>query len=356
MNGGGSSPVREQRAPVSQMLGIGAIASALGIALALLIDWFPVSASEEAHQIDTLWDVLLIVSVPVFVLVVTIVLYSALRFRMRPGEELADGPPIHGNTRLEVIWTAIPAVVLVALCTYAYVVLTNVEEAKADSMNVRVVGEQFTWTFYYKDAGGKEVVSNQLYLPKDRPVLFSVQSKDVLHDFWVPAFRMKIDAVRGITTHLRVTPNRLGTYPVVCAELCGLGHAAMRQNAHVVSRDEFEQWLSKKSSGAAAAPAAGGTAESGGGAPDGKAIFTGDANCASCHTLSEAGAKGTVGPNLDEVVPSLSKAEIKQSIEDPNAKITDGFSPGIMPGNFQETLGDDGVNAVVDYLKEVAGR
>jgi cytochrome c oxidase subunit II len=355
MNGGGSSPVREQRAPVGQMLGIGAIASALGVALALLIDWFPVAASEEAHDIDTLWDVLLIVSVPVFVLVVTVVLYSALRFRMRPGEELADGPPIHGNTRLEVIWTAIPAVLLVALCTYAYVVLTNVEEAKADTMNVRVVGEQFTWTFYYKDSSGKEVASNQLYLPIDRPIKFDVQSKDVLHDFWVPAFRMKIDAVRGITTHVRVTPNRLGTYPVVCAELCGLGHAAMRQNAHVISRDAFEQWLTKKASGAGAgaAPAAG---AGGGEAPDGKTIFTGDANCGSCHTLADAGAKGTVGPNLDEVVPDLSKPEIKQSIADPNAKITEGFSPGIMPGNFQETLGDDGVNAVVDYLKEVAGR
>lgn len=356
MNGGGSSPVREARAPVGQMLGIGAIASALGIALALLIDWFPVSASEEAHQIDTLWDVLLIVSVPVFVLVVTVVLFSALRFRMRPGEELADGPPIHGNTRLEVIWTAIPAVVLVALCTYAYVVLTNVEEAKADTMDVRVVGEQFTWTFYYKDSSGKEIVSNQLYLPKDRPIQFAVQSKDVLHDFWVPAFRMKIDAVRGITTHLRVTPNRLGTYPVVCAELCGLGHAAMRQNAHVVSKDEFEQWLSKKASGAAAPAGGGGTAAGGGAAPDGKTIFTTEANCASCHTLKDAGATGTVGPNLDEVVPALSKPEIQQSIEDPNAKITDGFSPDIMPGNFKETLGDNGVKAVVDYLKEVAGK
>jgi cytochrome c oxidase subunit 2 len=125
-----------------------------------------------------------------------------------------------------------------------------------------------------------------------------------------------------------------------------------------VSKDEFDQWLSKKASGASTGgqAAAGGTASSGGGAPDGKSIFTGDANCGSCHTLADAGAKGTVGPNLDEVVPKLSEADIKQSIVDPNAKITDGFSPGIMPGNFQETLGDDGVDAVVKYLKEVAGR
>jgi cytochrome c oxidase subunit 2 len=352
VNGSGSSRVREARAPVGQMLGIGATASALGIAFALIIDWFPVAASKEAHQIDTLWDVLLIVSVPIFVLVVTIVLYSALRFRMRPGEELLDGPPIHGNTRLEVIWTAIPAIILVALCTYAYVVLTNIEEAKADSLNVRVVGEQFTWTFYYKDSSGKEIASSQLYVPKDRPIVFNVQSKDVLHDFWVPAFRLKIDAVRGITTHYRVTPNRLGSYAVVCAELCGLGHAAMRQTAHVVTKQQFDQWLSQRAASAGGAPAAGGTA--GGAPPNGKAIFTGVANCKACHTLADAGATGTVGPNLDKAVPKLSKAFIKQSIVDPNANITAGFSPGIMPGNFAQTLGNDGVDAVVNYLKAVA--
>ena len=103
----------------------------LGIAAGLLIDWFPVAASEEAKPIDTLWDVLIIFSVPVFVGVTVVVLFSVLKFRMRPGEENLDGPPIHGNTRLEVIWTAIPAIVLVGLCTYAFVVLEDVEAADA---------------------------------------------------------------------------------------------------------------------------------------------------------------------------------------------------------------------------------
>jgi cytochrome c oxidase subunit II len=347
---GGSPPVREARAPVGQMLGIGAIASALGIALALLINWFPTGASTQAGPVDTLWYVLLIVSVPIFVLVVTVVLFSVVRFRMRPGEELADGPPIHGNTRLEVIWTAIPAILLVALCSYAYVVLTNVEEAKADTLNVRVVGEQFAWTFYYKGSNGKEVSSHQLYVPKDRPVLFTVQSKDVIHDFWVPAFRMKTDAVRGIDTHIRVTPNRLGDYPVICAELCGLGHSVMRSDAHVVSPQAFQSWLNKlQSSGGAAAPTGGAPA----GAPDGKTLFA-NSGCAGCHTLAAAGATGTVGPDFDKVIPGLSTADIKQSIEDPNAKITPGYTANIMPGDFKQRLGDDGVNAVVQYLKKVA--
>src|ERR671932_1309519 len=117
---GGRPPARDARAHVGRLVAIGLIASALGIALALLIDWFPVSASKQAKPIDTLWDVLLIVSVPIFVLVQTIVLFSVWKFRMRPGEEMLDGPPIHGNTRLEVIWTAIPAIMLLGLCTCAY--------------------------------------------------------------------------------------------------------------------------------------------------------------------------------------------------------------------------------------------
>ena len=348
---------KESRAQVRTMLLIGAIASILGIALALWIDWFPVPASEQAGPIDTLWDVLLIASVPVFVLVETIVLYCAIKFRMKPGEELKDGPPIHGNTRLEIIWTAIPAILLVGLCTYAYVVLTDIEKAEANTMQVRVVGEQFTWTFYYPGEGGKEISSPQLWLPENTPVNFTVQSKDVIHDFWVPAFRMKIDAVPGIDTHIRVTTtSRRGEFPVVCAELCGLGHSTMRQSAHVVTRDEFEARLEELAKG----PQAGGEEEGGGGGgeADGKTLFTESAQpsaCASCHTLADAGATGTTGPNLDEVVPDLSDAEIKESIEDPDAKITEGFSGGLMP-RYGDSLSAAQVDALVKYLKEVAGQ
>lgn len=344
---------RESRAHVRQMLLIGAVASALGIALALVIDWFPIAASKEAKPIDTLWDVLLIASVPIFVLVETIVLYSAIKFRMRPGEELKDGPPIHGNTKLEIIWTAIPAILLVGLCTYAYVVLTDIEEAPAaESLNVRVVGEQFTWTFYVEH-DGKEVKANQLYLPNDKPVFFTVQSKDVIHDFWVPAFRMKIDAVPGIDTHIRVTPTRVGNYPVVCAELCGLGHSTMRQTAHVLDPADWEKKIVELAAGPQAGGGGGG---GGGGAADGKTLFTEPpGNCKSCHTLADAGATGTTGPNLDEVIPDLSDAEIKNSIEDPDAKITPGFQAGIMPP-FGDTLSAEQVDALVKYLKEVAGQ
>ena len=248
----GPGPERPHaRADWRQMLVIGLIASILGIAAGLLIDWFPIAASGEAKPIDTLWDVLLIASIPIFVMVMVIVLFSVWKFRMRPGEENLDGPPIHGNTRLEVVWTAIPAILLVGLCTYSFIVLEDVEKAEANTMDVRVVGEQFAWTFYYQ-RDGQEVSSNELHLPVNRPVKFTVQSKDVLHDFWVPAFRMKKDAVPGIDVTYRVTPNREGSYPIVCAELCGIGHATMRQQVRVVSTAEFDKWVKDQSGGGAA--------------------------------------------------------------------------------------------------------
>ena len=358
MGFGGEEPVsteaRGGRTQVSTMLIIGGVASVVGIALSLLIDWFPVPASTQAGPIDTLWDVLLIASVPVFVLVMTIVLYSVVKFRMRPGEELMDGPPIHGNTRLEIIWTAIPAILLVGLCTYAYVVLTDIEKAEANTMEVRVVGEQFTWTFFYAGEGGEEIASPQLYLPIDRPVNFTVQSKDVIHDFWVPAFRMKIDAVPGIDTHIRVTPDREGEYAVVCAELCGLGHSTMRQSAHVLPADEFESRLAELQEGGGG----GGEDEGGEEVTDGEQLFTDAAEptaCGSCHTLTEAGTTGTTGPNLDEVLPDLSGEQIRQSIVDPEAEITEGFSPGLMP-NYGESLSEAQVDGLVQYLEEVSGR
>ena len=347
------------RSHLLPLLAIGAIASACGIALGLLIDWFPTAASEEAGPIDTLWDVLVIVSVPVFVLTQTIVLYSVWRFRMRPGEELKDGPPIHGNTRLEVIWTAVPAIILVALCSYAYVVLRDIETAEASEMKVRVVGEQFTWTFFYPGEGGKEIASNQLYLPKGKQVRFDIQSKDVLHDFWVPAFRQKIDAVPGITTRFRVKPEKTGVFPVVCAELCGLGHSVMRQSAHVVSQEDYDKWLedmkAKAAGGGEAGPGAEEEAEGGGAAPDGKSIFTSaQPSCGSCHTLSDAGSAATIGPNLDEVLKGKDAAFIQASIENPSADVEKGFQDGIMPNNYKDTLQPDEIKALTDYLVGVA--
>ena len=344
----------ESRRDIAAMLGIAVVASLLGIALGLLIDWFPVAASEEAGPIDTLYDVLIIASVPVFVLVCAVVLYCVRRFKMRPGEELKDGPPIHGNTRLEVIWTVIPAILMFGLSAYAYFVLDDIEDAKgATPMEVRVVGEQFTWTFFYPaeggDGEGKEVASSELYVPVDTPILFQVQSKDVLHDFWVPAWRQKIDAVPGITTNFKVTPNRLGKYEIVCAELCGLGHSVMRQTARVVEQEEFDAWLAEQRTGPEEQDQ-----EAEGGGDTGKAVFT-SAGCGACHTLADAATESSVGPKLDDTLEGKDEAYIREAIVEPEATLAKGFEDqgGIMPPNYGETLGEDEVEALVKYLAEV---
>ena len=358
-----STPRRERKRTVQQMVVVGVIATAIGIAIGLTIHWFPPADSTQADKIDTLWDVLIIATVPVFVLVTVIVCFAVIEFRMRPGEENLDGPPIHGNTRLEVIWTAIPAILIVGLVTYAYVVMRDIEEAPAagNERVVTVTGQQFAWSFAYNE-GGKRFTTAQLYLPAGKSVKFDVKSKDVIHDFWVPDFRMKIDAVPGITTHYRVTPKNpaaIGDHAIVCAELCGLGHAFMRQTAHILAPAAFDKWVQKMT----AKPAAGGGGGGGGGAAvNAKQIFTsgnadtGATACATCHTLADAGAKGQVGPDLDKVLKGKDAAFIKESILTPDKVIAPGYQPGVMPPNFGDTLSAEQVDALVKYLSQVTNK
>jgi len=242
--------IHGERHPVARMIGLGIVASLIGIAIVLAIDWFPTSAAGSADEIDTVYDVLLICSVPVFVLVMTVAIYSVIRFRAKPGD-MRDGAPIHGNTRLEVVWVTIPFLMVTALAIYGWIVLDDLEAKQPNTLVVNVTGQQFTWSFDYPS---EKVKSNELVLPKDRPVEFRIHTKDVLHSFWVPEFRLKSDAVPGLTTKIRLTPDRIGRYQVVCAELCGIGHATMRQNVRVVPSTEFSSWLEGRKE------AAGGTA------------------------------------------------------------------------------------------------
>jgi cytochrome c oxidase subunit 2 len=231
----------------------------IGIALSFVIHWFPVAATTQAHNTDRLYHVLVIASVPIFVLVTTVILYSVWQFRMKPGEELKDGPPIHGNTRLEVLWTALPAALLLGLIAYSFVVLYDNEKKPAGvpEIQIGVIGQQFFWSYEYpaKVTGGAPLKSYQLYLPKGDTVYFNMRSKDVIHAFWIPAFRLQEDVVPGITTHYRATLNRLGVYPVVCNLLCGVGHSLMRSQVHVVPPAQFRAWL-KSQQGGSATPAA----------------------------------------------------------------------------------------------------
>ncbi len=187
----------------------------------------------------------MLASIPIFVIVVGVILYCVWQFRMKPGQELKDGPPIHGNTRLEVFWTALPAILVIGLVGYSFAVLHDNEKKPAHEIQIGVTGQQFFWSFQYPPSvtGGAPINSYQLYLPAGESVYFNMKSKDVIHAFWIPAFRVQEDVVPGITTHLRATPNRIGSYPVVCNLLCGVGHSLMRSTVHVVTPTQFRAWI-----------------------------------------------------------------------------------------------------------------
>jgi cytochrome c oxidase subunit II len=365
--------------PIVQMLSIGVVASLIGIALALNIPWFPKSADTAAHPIDTLYDVLLICSVPIFVLVMTVAIYSVVKFRARPGD-MSDGAPIHGNTRLEIIWVTIPFLIVTGLAIYGAVVLNNVEAKKPGERTVNVVAQQFAWHFQYAKngtgdpgpcggSGQNQVTTTELELQKDKPIHFQICSKDVIHSFWVPEFRLKSDAVPGKTTSIRVTPNRLGNYTVVCTELCGLGHSTMRAPVHVVSAAQFTSWLQKQAQPAGATTqAGGGGAPAGGGGggananAQGKQVFTAN-GCGGCHTLADAGANGTVGPNLTNIDADAAKygkqqnespqQYVKDSIVNPEKFTVPGFPKGVMPSTFGQQLSPQQLDALVKYLLSV---
>jgi cytochrome c oxidase subunit 2 len=374
--------------PVVQMLVIGVIATAILIPAALSIHWFPTDASTQASNTKTLYDVLLVASIPIFVLVWTVIGYSVWKFRMKPGEEEKDGPPIHGNTRLEVVWTALPALLIVGLCGYAYAVLRSNEDSKSNTLVVNVTERQFAFEFSYPEAG-KQIVSPELVLPNHRPVKFEIRSYDVIHSFFVPQFAEKIDAVPGITTTLRVTPTRLGHYPAECTELCGAGHGLMRAPVSVVTPSQFAVWLAHQPANrpppvgtppANAVPVPGLTAgtsvpsspssspssSSGASAAEGKAIFTGAGTCSACHTLAAAGATGTIGPNLTQRLASdcataqsqkirgatLAKC-VYTAITNPYAYIPTGYKAGIMPSTFAKSLTPTQIQSLVDFLTSV---
>ena len=189
-----------------------------------------------------------IICVVIFAIVAGVSVYAIWKFRAPPGDT-DDGSPIHGHTGLEIVWTLIPTVLVTAIAIYSSVALAQITDLPADHRTVEVQGEQFTWTFTYPDIklqNGQPLTTGELVVPIGQAIGFDITAKDVIHSFWVPEWRMKQDAVPGIVTRITVTPTRTGTFPVICTELCGLGHALMRSQARVVSASEFEAWVKEQ--------------------------------------------------------------------------------------------------------------
>jgi cytochrome c oxidase subunit 2 len=339
-----------RRGSVVQLVAIGAVCGAGAALVALLIPWLPHAASRQAGRIDFVFWFVTAICIAIFALVAAVIIYSVFKFRAQPGED-ADGPPIHGNTGLEIAWTAVPAALVTAISIVSAVVLAKNEHiphasaASSDRLTplvVNVTAQQFAWSFQYPGFG--KLTSATLKLPIDTTTKLQITSLDVTHSFWVPQFSQKMDAVPGSITTLVITPDRAGTFPVICTELCGLGHAVMRSTAEVMSSQRFISWAKgqQKALGSSSAGASG------------KAVFANN-GCAACHTFTPAAAKGKVGPDLDKLADEAQRAGkplqqfIRESIVDPNKYIEPGFPKGIMPTTFS-SLPKAQLDALVSYL------
>jgi len=317
----------------------GVLAGILASVVAVVVPWLPTSASEEMDRIEFVFWFTTVICVGVFAIVAAVIVYSVLKFRVAPEDE-SDGPPIHGHTGLEIVWTAIPAVLVTAISIVSAIVLAKNDDAGPNPLRIAVTAQQFAWKFEYP--GESPVTSGRLVLPVGQAVKLTLHSLDVIHSFWVPEFGQKSDAVPGIETTLVITPTRKGEFSLVCTELCGLGHATMRAAVRVVDRAEYDEFLA-------------GEARGGGGADadSGEAIFTA-AGCGGCHAFEPAGSDAEVGPALDEIDPGGAPLEefMLESIVDPEAVIAEGYQGGVMPNTYGSSLTGEQLDTLVQYLVE----
>jgi cytochrome c oxidase subunit 2 len=216
-----------------------------------LIHWNGPADSTQAGPIDTLLNVMIVLSSFVFSIVLVMLGYCIWKYRAKPGDE-SDGEPIHGNTRLEIAWTVVPTIIVLFGAVYSAFVLADIEKKDPNRMVVGVVGQQYKWSFAYTAPDGSVVHSDVLNVPDNRELELHLASIDVIHSFWVPEWRIKRDVVpagpsgNDVDSTVVVTPDKLGTYNVVCTELCGYGHSAMRALVHVWPQDRFNTWLSNQ--------------------------------------------------------------------------------------------------------------
>ena len=241
----------------------------------------PVAASNDAGDVDELFNFMMTIATGLFLLVEGVLVYSLIKFRRKKGDT-TDGPPIEGNVPLEIVWTAIPTVIVFILSIYSFEIYNRMggldpmtagdpgpqmahahhgsalvaldpdrqnlalglgvspeSDPNAQPLEIKVNGIQYAWIFTYPDG----VVSGEIHVPVDRPVALNMTAGDVIHAFWLPEFRIKQDVIPGRETKLVFTPNKIGQYPVVCAELCGAYHGGMKTQLYVQSEEDYQQWI-----------------------------------------------------------------------------------------------------------------
>ena len=315
-----------------------------GIALNTL-GLLPDLASLQGVYIDNLFQVHSWIIAFLFALIMGFMLYSVIVFRRKDGDE-SDATHIEGNNKLEITWTVIPLIVVLAVAAMGANTLSKVTALDPQALEVRVVGQQWSWRFEYPETG---VVSDVLMLPEDRQALLLMESTDVIHSFWVPEFRVKQDLVPGITTEVRITPTELGDYTVRCAEVCGLQHTYMLADVKVVPEAEFNTWLSAEAA-IADDPVA-----------RGQKVYE-SYGCKACHTLD---GSDLVGPSFLGVFGRQAEFEdgtsaladetyIYNSVVDPNLQVVKGYPANVMPQTYADQISDEQIQDYIEFMKSLS--
>jgi cytochrome c oxidase subunit 2 len=302
--------------------------------------------SDFAHKVDYAHDVVTILSVICTVAIVGVMLYFAVIYRQRNGKDHPT-PAIEGNNLLEVIWTVFPTIVVIWVGYLGYDSYIDMRNAPDGAMEVNVVGKKWAWSFEYKN--GKRTMG-ELVVPVDQPVKLIMTSRDVLHSFFVPVMRTKMDVIPGRYTYEWFRPIKTGDFQVFCTEYCGDAHSGMRARLKVLPKNEFDRWLADDSEDRKLAAMEG--------AARGKKIHA--QQCSVCHSLNGSkivgpswlGLYGREGTLADGTPYKADHNYIKESILYPQAKIVLSYDPNAMPP-FQ--LSDDEVDAVIKFIQTLDG-
>ena len=332
-------------------------------------DYINDPAGDVAQKADRLWDLTFWIATVVFFLVEGLLIFTIIKFRSKPGREAKQ---FHGNTKVEVILTAIPALILAGIAVPTISTITELSKRPENRMNIEVVAHRFWWEYRYLDEGF--VTANEMVIPADQDVFVTLEGattdlvtgdNEVIHSFWSPRLAGKQDIIPGRTTTMRLHADEPDTYVGQCTEFCGLGHAYMRLQVVALPRDEFDEWVEDQKTAAEESPTqdfAVGDAENGAqlfaqGAEDGQ--FANGAACSSCHALEsgldEEGAppQPAAGPNLTHFASRETFAGAIFENNTENLKRWLAGPPDVKPGATMPDLGltEDQINDLVAYLK-----
>jgi len=304
--------------------------------------WLPKAGSTLAGPVDFAWNLVFWISVGFFTLVVGAMIFFVIRYRRRSEDEIPSGAD--HNTRLEVVWTLIPVAIVLGLFTAGFRGYLSAMVAPAESLEIGVTGEKWMWTFSYPDGTNS---LNELRVPLNRPVKLILSSKDVIHSFFVPEFRIKRDAVPGRYTSIWFQATEPGEMNVLCTEYCGTGHSGMLAKLVVMPEAEFQKWL-----------------ETGGGDKDlppaelGAKLYA-KMSCNTCHSTDGSvktgpSFKGLYGHSVtlsDGSQVTADENYLRESITTPAAKVVQGFQP-VMPV-FKGLLDQKQIDALIAYIKTI---